>query len=195
MEVIPPSLSVLPPRLGAETPRFCCGEQGWEAGQSPSTAPGVPTPPPPDAPSPSVPCGQGNLGRTDFFFFFNPFLTHCTDSCTEHHLTSIHLIPEFVWNERNPSLSLKSLAFELKSELLFAALHPSVTTRPPAPQKPRLELQRSATVGRGVRQGGERHGMEKQPRACGAIGESRPAAPRHATAAAPWATLANYPRL
>lgn len=152
--------------------------------------------PPQVPPHPLCPVGRGIWGEQSFFFlFFNPFLTHCTDSCTEHHLISILLIPESVWNERNPSLSLKSLAFELKSELPFAAPHPPVTARPPAPPKPRLELQRSTTTGRGVRQGGECHGMEKQPGACGAIGESRPAAPRHATAAAPWATLANYPRL
>lgn len=192
MEVIPPQPLRPPTPPGGRNSTFLLWTAGLGGRAEPEHCPGGPNPPR----CPLTLCALWAVESGESrLFFFNPFLTHCTDSCTEHHLISIPLIPESVWNERNPSLSLKSLAFELNSELPFAAPHPPVTARPPAPQKPRLELQRSATTGRGVRQGGECHGMEKQPGACGAIGESRPAAPRHPTAAAPWATLANYPRL
>lgn len=92
----------------------------------------------------------------------------------------MYFIPGSVWTERNPGPSLKSLAFELKSELPFAAPHPSRYHSPSCSQKASSGAAEICDHGercaarRGTPQDG---GMERQPCACGAIGESRPAAP------------------
>lgn len=82
---------------------------GWA---QPQHCPGGPSPP--SCPLTLCTLRAGESGESRLFFFFNPFLTHCTDGCTQHHLLSMYFIPGSVWTERNPGLSLKSLAFELK---------------------------------------------------------------------------------